>query len=789
MTVPRNDCEVTSRLSSLLINRRHNVLRTSTTLCLSLLFVWGLGLSESATAADSTAKVVIDDVRIGFDGYYKVGEWTPIFVTVTPSTDLRAQMVVAAPDVDSDWTYRSTEQVKLTAGKPFRWESRFKTGRAAGELKIEIRSEERILVTETLRAGEDVHRFREGLSPSDTLWIAIGEPAGFNSQDAETAVGQEQTEVRAEIAAEDLPSQWRSYSAVDALIIATAAPHQDQPSFFEHLTAPQSEAMSQWVRNGGMLALSIGQEVEAYLNSPLASWLPLKITGQADRRQLGDVEAIASQREPLPRFRSVKAAVISDSEEDFDGKVFGRSRNGPTLVRVPYGFGRIALIAIDINQTPIKEWGAAEALLQRFIVEAGQGVQRSGRNTSQKISRLGITDLSSQLSAIQQDIQSAPRISVWTILGLVILYMFLIGPLDYWLVHKVLKRPELTWITFPLFVAAAGGLAIWTSDSMHGQEVQVKQVSFVDLDSRTGQLFTRTWFGVYSPQNEHYTIGAQPMLPKLEGKPDVDISWTAMAENSVGGLKRQGGLQLTNRRYEYAGDGSELEDVPIGHWSAKSFYTDWSSPTEGMIDNQLESPGAGRIRGRFSHAFPVPLTECVLAYGGQAYRLDKMSPYQLWSPTPSQSREIRSFLTGVVAKTSSDERKEPTVGQFYEDRMIYDPLERDLDRVVRMLTFHETAGGKSYTGLAHDVYPEMDYTQHLRLGRAVLLAKAELPVTKITVDGEEAPGTVRETYIRIILPVKKTEYAEGVRILPNTELYVIPDESEEDEEPRRFRDR
>ena len=44
-----------------------------------------------------------------------------------------------------------------------------------------------------------------------------------------------------------------------------------------------------------------------------------------------------------------------------------------------------------------------------------------------------------------------------------------------------------------------------------------------------------------------------------------------------------------------------------------------------------------------------------------------------------------------------------------------------------MLMFHEAARGQSYTGLTHRYQPQIDLSEHVRLGQAVLVGRAERP--------------------------------------------------------------
>ena len=48
-----------------------------------------------------------------------------------------------------------------------------------------------------------------------------------------------------------------------------------------------------------------------------------------------------------------------------------------------------------------------------------------------------------------------------------------------------------------------------------------------------------------------------------------------------------------------------------------------------------------------------------------------------------------------------------------------------------MLMFHESARGKNYTGLTHRYQPQIDLSEHIRLGQAVLVGRAKYPVVNL----------------------------------------------------------
>ena len=102
----------------------------------------------------------------------------------------------------------------------------------------------------------------------------------------------------------------------------------------------------------------------------------------------------------------------------------------------------------------------------------------------------------------------------------IFLYILLIGPGDYFFLKKVLKRMELTWITFPTIVVTVSLLAYFAAYRLKGNDLLVNKVDVIDVDQPGGLVRGRTLVSVFSPQNRDYSIGFLPVPPNL----DRDVS-------------------------------------------------------------------------------------------------------------------------------------------------------------------------------------------------------------------------------------------------------------------------
>jgi hypothetical protein len=71
--------------------------------------------------------------------------------------------------------------------------------------------------------------------------------------------------------------------------------------------------------------------------------------------------------------------------------------------------------------------------------------------------------------------------------------------------------------------------------------------------------------------------------------------------------------------------------------------------------------------------------------------------------------------------------------------------------------FHAAARGSSYTGLTHRYQPQLDLSEHIRLGQAVLVGRAAAPVLALHTPADQplvpARQTQHWTWYRLVMPV------------------------------------
>ncbi|HEX4073183.1 MAG TPA: hypothetical protein VHX68_18525, partial [Planctomycetaceae bacterium] len=603
----------------------------------------------------------LDKFSVGIGGVFKVGRWTDLTVNLGSQSPPQATLEVDAPDPEGSIVTFHSEPVQLPQNGPHVVSVLFKMGRLAGNLNVRVLSEGRVVLNRQVRVSADpdadvapplrqtvflIGHVR-GSSPSTTA-AADHLASILSSESSSTTEGSAAFAARPAIQVididsfESLPAQSSTFASLDAILFDGRA----------ELNSAQSDAIKDWVRLGGHLIVTLGKSGPSFAKCPLAAWIPIKVQGMLRLNDLSAIESFCRQSSRImsPNDEPVDAARLSEG----NGKSLISSLEGSLLCRSVYGLGRITVFGIDPDNPELARWGGIGDLWRRLFDLEEPQLKRAQPMTA-RLTQTGISELATQLDATQDDFPSVARVTTWPVMGLMVALLLVIGPIDYLLVHKLLNRPELTWITFPLFVVAAAGSFVWWGTWTKGNKVLSNQLDIVDVDTDSGLMRARSCNLVYSPENRRYNLAAEAESIGSQGD-GLRMAWHGRAESSFGGMYRGGGAEIARPPYSVEPADRGLDGVPIAVWSAKNLETEWEGHTTNLVDNQLESPGPSRLAGNLRHHLPEPIEDWVVAYGHQIFRPRTdaktgrtlaLAPDVPWSPLTASQRELTGYLTGA----------------------------------------------------------------------------------------------------------------------------------------------
>jgi hypothetical protein len=249
------------------------------------------------------------------------------------------------------------------------------------------------------------------------------------------------------------------------------------------LSKDQLQALEAWVGKGGTLLLAGGPEWQRTFKPLPASLVPVNVTGakEVDLQPLGAlVGSPLNGKAPVSDGKAVRGRVLLASGET------------PLLVQDQVGAGAVIYQAFDPGLDPVVKWQGQSALYTRLISVHLQPDQFQQGNPEM---------------AMQQALQQIPGLGVPSpglLGGLLVGYMLLVGPLNYWVLKRYDRR-EWSWVTVPLlsaaFVAAVYGVGFSKQISMLSHVITVTELS---PGTKAGTM--TSYVGVYAPARDQVEI-------------------------------------------------------------------------------------------------------------------------------------------------------------------------------------------------------------------------------------------------------------------------------------------
>jgi hypothetical protein len=742
--------------------------------CLTVMLASSAGTSTGASDRVHPTATQIVDLQIGFEGLYKLGCWTPISITLRGGNAQETghvELIVA--DTDGVPTTVVGPPVRLKHEQSSTVSMLVRPGQAQGILQVhwitadQIRTRRTYLMDAkrfpdmaTRKQPEDgpedgskgsKNRIPAGLPATNRLLLILGPPPGIAElvQTGQTEHPLTATRIAHSLDASRLPTRWCGYEGIDTLVLTTSEPAIYGPL----LASPQRlEALAQWVDRGGRLLLFCGRSAADLLvpGGPLAGLIPGRYQRQLPLRNPLPLETFSGAEKPLPRGRfNLKVPKLTDVSGQILAFAGRRPADLPLIVRTPRRLGEILFVGVDLELPPFHHWSGRSSLLRKLLDWPAQTtVSRLPR--SQASSAGG--DLTAQLrAALDQHFTGIQTIPFALVALLVVGYIGLIGPGDFFFVQRLLGRMELTWLTFPLIVAGTSVGAYWLATDSKGNQLRVAQVEIVDVDmiseinrdgpavadSRTTGLVRGTvWTHFFSPRAMRYDLTLQPCMPgntaistefpnrgllaPSDDPPETIVSWLGLPGHTLGSMQAgEAQTTLLEHGYTFGQSLQSLQDLPVQVWSTKTLNAEWTASKTPPIEIELSQTGDRLLAGYITNRLGVELTDCLLLYGRWAYYLARVGDERTVAIDDQlQPRTLKTMLTNATAGDLA-------VSRIADDGTV--PFERygsDVTRIVKTMMFYEAIGGADYTGALNRYQHRIDMSHVLQTDRAILLARA-----------------------------------------------------------------
>jgi hypothetical protein len=723
------------------------------------------GASPAVPATPSAALPKIEGCHVGFRDQFKVGYWTPIYVSVTGAKNA-ANLTVEVTAVDGDGV-PTTAAAPVDIGdndNPSLSGSRSsvpptllytKVGRMDSRLHVALVGDGREIDHFDLecRLGADSNHVGS-LPATSELVLQIGvAPIGLadaipDRDSSPSAPGRHLVRVEH---LERLPTEWFGYDGVDLVVLSTA-----DVVLCQNLAADSQRlaALQKWVELGGRLVLCAGRDSPKVIapGEPLAQLAPGKFEDIIRLPQTRGLENFAESTAPIGMAGAQLAIAASRlAETTGQVEVYGRGNELPVVIRSARGFGELAFVGLDLDQPPLADWAGRSAfwhaLLRPYLSTSEAAAP------SQRLSSLGYTDLAGALhQQLGHEFVGVTAISFSLVATAILAYIALLGPVDYLFIHRFLRRPMVAWLSLPLLIlftcCGAAGISHWTKGSIP----RANQAEIIDIDAATGTARGNYWSTVFSPASELFDLSFAPRLPAnlAPEAPQSLLTWFGMPGSGLGGMHAgRALLDATQTGYRYSPGRNVLLGVPILTGSTKALEARWTALCPSPLLADLKVDEDGLAVGKVRNDTGVALIEACLLYGQWGYRLGDLKPMQ--------EVEFGPDLNPIHVKTLLSRRIHPAAGGEPSEQRSFSPDEANSAELLEAMMFYNAVGGEAFTGLPNRYQQSVDLSRLLELGRAVFVARGAGPgsqlVTSDSTHPIAAPGDPSTIIYRAVFPM------------------------------------
>jgi hypothetical protein len=524
-------------------------------------------------------------VTAGYDGYCRSGDggmWCPVRVVLSnEGADVEGELRIAVASASgSPRPNLYTRPVVLPAHSRKAYSLHIPSTGASSRSSLTVQ----LIAGDNLLASQRVPVV--WLDENDRLYgVVSSNPSALNflSDVAPAGAGAEVAHLDLEVLSPD-PLGWEG---LDVLILNDV----DTTG----LSGDQRRSLETWLAHGGNLVVGGGAGA-ARTVAGVADLLPVAVGGTRpvdDLSALGEWVGASTVAGPY--------AVAQASLQDGEVLVVQEQEQERLilLARRSYGAGRVDFLAFDAGLKPFSDWddhgqlwhlivGARSAGARRFAVRSGYGAREA-------VNAIPGLEIPSTLQ----------------ILGFMLMYTILIGPVNYVLLRK-LDRRELAWLTIPVLIAGFTACAYLTGFQIRGGTAIVHQLAVVYVPEASNVGRASQVVGLFSPGRTTYDVwiaGARVReIPRGYGG--------ELAERPLHVVEGAGGLTVTDLRVDVGG--------------IQPFVAEGYTPVPGVETDlrlALDEAGMLQLAGSVRNG-DTPLQAAVLLAGGDEQLLGDLDAGQ-----------------------------------------------------------------------------------------------------------------------------------------------------------------
>ena len=541
-----------------------------------------------------------------FGGHFKFGEWLPLHVTLTnDGSPVRAEVRADTTGSGGHTTY--SVPVELPTGARKRLTVYVQSPSFAQAIRVRLIDGDRELANQSvnLTVERNVNYLVGMIAPRLEAFAVLGgltlNPSGRNISPLQRPI------IRIPMSLSDIPDRVEGLQTLDAIVISDMDTSE--------MTPDQAQALQAWVEQGGRLILGGGASAARTLGGlPEALARDWRSTdGPADISSLDALGRFGGKDVLVPGPFAASWPAIGHSLIEQDGHVL--------LAEKRLGEGYVTYAALDLSGSPFDAWAGASRFWEKLLTPGSAYPAGAPTDVSPRVMR------SSSIYYALQNLPTLELPAIRPLAGLLIVYIFLIGPVNY-LVLRRLRKLEWGWLSiFGLtLVFSAGAFAL--GSSLRGGDVILNEISVLNFDVQSAAAPVQSYLGIFSPERNAYTLNfaGRALVAPIAAEGNPFGPW------GPGGTADYAAVEIVQ------GEPSQVRGVQVNQGAMQAFRIESPLPEDWNVESDLTLE-SDRVRGTLINRTSENIVDAVIVYNNRFIKLADLLPGQtqtidqLWQQT------------------------------------------------------------------------------------------------------------------------------------------------------------
>lgn len=586
------------------------------TLFVSLLLI--LLAAMPAIGQAQVDDIITMQVDAGYGGYFRENYWFPLRISVqNGGPDLTGKLIVRPETSGTVISNAYSTPIDLPNGASQSVFLYLQARAFPPEVTVELLDEE------GSRAARLVSNIR-AMNPEEALHIIVAGPntetivlGGLN------AGGYTNQQIRWDIS--NIPDDALALEAVDTIFLTNIDS--------EALSTAQRDALTNWVAGSGHLIVTGGPE-SLPTAAAISDLLPLVPDNTVTVDDLNGLNTLVAEESALDA-----RAVIASGDVRDEATILAANADGtPLVARWRYGSGTVDYIAADPTLVPLRSWESMQDLWFNLVASVDSFPGWTN----------GILDYDEAAVsvAIMPGIDLLPPVS--SMLLYLVLYILLIGPVNYFILSRINRRGW-AWFTIPLLIAIFAGLSWTVGFNLRGNDVIVSRLHIIESWPNAEDARIRELVGVLSPRRQAYDL-------ELANERFLRV----MSSNQENLLSQN----LTQ---------STAEIVQDTDFSAEEFTVDGGIFANFIAEGTTARPGISgsftltynpdntqTLQGAIRNDSNITLTDAVLLARGVAYHLGE----------PLMPGDVQTISPDLITLAADSEPPQPSPLEYVAENLM-----------------------------------------------------------------------------------------------------------------------